>query len=82
MIVRTKQETFRADRLVITAGAWAGRVIRQLGIDLEVTPAARQAIASLGYDPSYGARPLKRVIQQRIQNELATEILTDTWCLI
>ncbi|MCG8584147.1 MAG: AAA family ATPase, partial [Pirellulales bacterium] len=44
-------------------------------ITLDVTEAARNEIASLGYDPVYGARPLKRVIQQRIQNRLATEIL-------
>jgi ATP-dependent Clp protease ATP-binding subunit ClpB len=42
---------------------------------LEVTPAAKQAIANEGYDPMFGARPLKRVIQQRIQNPLATELL-------
>jgi ATP-dependent Clp protease ATP-binding subunit ClpB len=40
-----------------------------------VTLAARDAIANQGYDPIYGARPLKRVIQQQIQNQLATEIL-------
>jgi ATP-dependent Clp protease ATP-binding subunit ClpB len=40
-----------------------------------VTDAARKEIASEGYDPNYGARPLKRVIQQRIQNPLATELL-------
>ena len=40
-----------------------------------VSAAARTAIADLGFDPSYGARPIKRVIQQKIQNELATEIL-------
>lgn len=45
------------------------------GMSLEVTPAARAAIANEGYDPAFGARPLKRVIQQRIQNPLATEIL-------
>jgi len=44
-------------------------------IDLEVTPAAISAIAAQGYDPTYGARPLKRVIQQKIQNPLAVEIL-------
>jgi ATP-dependent Clp protease ATP-binding subunit ClpB len=49
--------------------------LEQQGITLHVTPAAQDAIASEGYDPSYGARPLKRVIQQRIQNPLATEIL-------
>ena len=44
------------------------------GIELEVTAAAIDAIAVEGYDPTYGARPLKRVIQQRIQNPLAVEI--------
>ena len=44
-------------------------------IGLTVTDAAISEIASLGYEPTYGARPLKRVIQQRIQNPLATEIL-------
>ena len=42
---------------------------------LVVTEAARDQIAAQGYDPTYGARPLKRVIQQRLQNSLATEIL-------
>ena len=44
-------------------------------LTLVVTEAARNRIAVEGFDPSYGARPLKRVIQQRLQNPLATEIL-------
>jgi ATP-dependent Clp protease ATP-binding subunit ClpB len=40
-----------------------------------VTDAAISEIAALGYEPTYGARPLKRVIQQQIQNPLATQIL-------
>jgi ATP-dependent Clp protease ATP-binding subunit ClpB len=40
-----------------------------------VTEEARNQIADAGYDPTYGARPLKRVIQQRLQNPLATELL-------
>ena len=40
-----------------------------------VTEEARNQIAEEGYDPTYGARPLKRVIQQRLQNPLATELL-------
>jgi ATP-dependent Clp protease ATP-binding subunit ClpB len=44
-------------------------------ISLTVTESARDAIAAQGYDPTYGARPLKRLIQQRIQNPLATELL-------
>ena len=47
----------------------------QQEIGLMVTDAARKAISDEGYDPLYGARPLKRVIQQRLQNPLATEIL-------
>jgi ATP-dependent Clp protease ATP-binding subunit ClpB len=56
----------------------ASRLRKQLeekGIRLEVTNAALSAIATEGYDPTYGARPLKRVIQQRIQNPLAVELL-------
>jgi ATP-dependent Clp protease ATP-binding subunit ClpB len=44
-------------------------------IELEVTEAAIDAIAQKGYDPTFGARPLKRVIQRSIQNPLAMEIL-------
>ncbi len=46
---------------------------RKLG--LEVAPAAKELLVEEGYDPVYGARPLKRVIQRRIQNPLALEIL-------
>jgi ATP-dependent Clp protease ATP-binding subunit ClpB len=45
------------------------------GITLECTEGAIDEIARLGYDPVYGARPLKRVIQQQLQNELARELL-------
>lgn len=44
-------------------------------ITLELTPTARQQLAVEGYDPTYGARPLKRVLQQRIQNPLALSLL-------
>jgi ATP-dependent Clp protease ATP-binding subunit ClpB len=49
--------------------------LQEKGIDLEVTTAALDAIAAEGYNPTYGARPLKRVIQQQIQNPLAIEVL-------
>ncbi|MFM8734879.1 MAG: ATP-dependent chaperone ClpB [Pirellulales bacterium] len=45
------------------------------GITLECSESAVDEIARLGYDPIYGARPLKRVIQQQLQNELARELL-------
>ena len=55
-----------------------GRLIRMLAdrdITLEVDEAATQWLAEAGYDPVYGARPLKRVIQRELQNPLATMIL-------
>ncbi|PHU27528.1 Chaperone protein ClpB3, chloroplastic [Capsicum chinense] len=42
---------------------------------IQVSDAAIQLLGSLGYDPNYGARPVKRVIQQNIENELAKGIL-------
>jgi ATP-dependent Clp protease ATP-binding subunit ClpB len=45
------------------------------GLNFEISDKAIDAIANQGYDPVYGARPLKRVIQQKVQNPLATEIL-------
>ena len=49
------------------------------GYKLEVTDQAKQLLANEGYDPLYGARPLKRVIQQRLQNSLANELLAGTF---
>ena len=46
-----------------------------LGVQLKLTESARKQLAEEGYDPVYGARPLKRVIQQRLHNRLATEML-------
>ncbi len=51
------------------------QMMAQKEIELEVTERAINAIALEGYDPTYGARPLKRVIQQRLQNPLAVELL-------
>ena len=45
------------------------------GWTITVTDAAKDAISDAGYEPQYGARPLKRVIQQRLTNPLATELL-------
>jgi ATP-dependent Clp protease ATP-binding subunit ClpB len=42
---------------------------------IEVTPAARELIAQEGFDPAYGARPLKRAIQRLVQNPLAIRVL-------
>jgi ATP-dependent Clp protease ATP-binding subunit ClpA len=45
-------------------------------IELELTPAAKELLAKEGYDPAYGARPLKRVIQRRLlDHPLALAVL-------
>jgi ATP-dependent Clp protease ATP-binding subunit ClpB len=44
-------------------------------LELELTPAARDHIADKGFDPAYGARPLKRVIQREVQDALAMKLL-------
>jgi ATP-dependent Clp protease ATP-binding subunit ClpB len=44
-------------------------------LSLEVTPAACSALAALGYDPDFGARPLRRVVQRQVADPLATLLL-------
>jgi ATP-dependent Clp protease ATP-binding subunit ClpB len=49
--------------------------VRERGIEVELTDGARTLLGNLGYDPTYGARPLKRVIQKRLVDPLALAIL-------
>lgn len=49
---------------------------RSNNIDVELTDAARDYLANAGFDPVFGARPLKRVIQREITNKLAEELLS------
>jgi ATP-dependent Clp protease ATP-binding subunit ClpA len=55
-----------------------GRVnalLKDRGVKLEATPAAQDLIVSEGYDPHYGARPMKRAIQRLVQDPLAGKLL-------
>ena len=52
------------------------KLLADQGINLKMTEAARRGLAKEGYDPVYGARPLKRTIQRRIQDALAMHLLT------
>ena len=45
-------------------------------IALQITPAAKELIARLGYDPVYGARPLKRVIQKQVLDPLSVKLIS------
>ncbi len=49
--------------------------VRERGVEVELTDEARTLLGNLGYDPTYGARPLKRVIQKRLVDRLAIGIL-------
>ncbi|MGL4513639.1 MAG: ATP-dependent chaperone ClpB [Lacipirellulaceae bacterium] len=62
-------------RIVDLQVASLEKLLKRRGMGLVVTDAARSELSRQGYDPAYGARPLKRVIQQRLQNPLATELL-------
>ena len=50
------------------------------GMDLELDDAARDLLGEAGFDPVYGARPLKRAIQQQIENPLAQQLLQGLYC--
>jgi ATP-dependent Clp protease ATP-binding subunit ClpB len=52
--------------------------LHESGIQLEVTEEAQDRLAVLGYDPQFGARPLKRVLQRELLNELSKQILAGT----
>jgi len=52
----------------------AGRV-RERGVEIELTDEARTLLGNLGYDPTYGARPLRRVIQKQLVDKLALALL-------
>jgi ATP-dependent Clp protease ATP-binding subunit ClpB len=51
------------------------KLLEARGLKLEVTNSAKDELATQGYDPQLGARPVKRVIQQKLQNQLAMKLL-------
>jgi ATP-dependent Clp protease ATP-binding subunit ClpB len=51
--------------------------LAEAGIAIQITPEARRELADEGFDPAYGARPLKRVIQQRLGNRIASALLSE-----
>ncbi|MCU1362352.1 MAG: ATP-dependent chaperone ClpB [Acidimicrobiaceae bacterium] len=68
--------------LAVIVGIQLGRLRQRLAarrIVLDVSPAAAQALAAEGYDPAFGARPLKRVIQRRLEDPLALAVLQGTF---
>ena len=65
-------------QIVVLQISNVGKMLASSGIDLELTTKAIDRIADLGYDPEFGARPVKRVIQRYVLNQLSREILAGT----
>jgi ATP-dependent Clp protease ATP-binding subunit ClpB len=53
--------------------------LKERDLLLEITDAAKDLLGNLGYDPTYGARPLKRVIQRNLENPVASELLAGNY---
>jgi ATP-dependent Clp protease ATP-binding subunit ClpB len=63
------------ERIVDLQLGRVAQLVAERKLGLEVTPAAKQLLVAEGYDPVYGARPLKRAIQRLVQNPLALAVL-------
>ncbi len=63
------------DRIVDLQLARLRALLADKKLTIELTPAARQRLADSGYDPVFGARPLKRAVQRMVQNPLALAVL-------
>ncbi|MFM7733040.1 MAG: ATP-dependent Clp protease ATP-binding subunit [Cyanobium sp.] len=64
-------------RIVRLQLAELAALLREQQLELEVEETVVAALAEQGYEPEYGARPLRRVLRRRIENPLATELLED-----
>jgi ATP-dependent Clp protease ATP-binding subunit ClpB len=61
--------------IVELAVSGLARRLSERGIEIELTDAAKTLIGNLGYDPAYGARPLRRVVQKQLVDKLALKLL-------
>ena len=68
----TRRQTLQIVDIQLSA---VERMLREVGMELKVTPVAREWLADAGYDPTYGARPVKRAIQTHLVNALSRSIL-------
>ena len=67
------------DEITVIVGLMLSRVEEQLKdreIGLALTPEARELLVEVGYDPTMGARPLRRAIQRHVEDLLAEEVLS------
>ena len=68
----TKEDTAKiADKMLVTLK----KKLQDMDIAMEFTTAAVEAVAEKGYDPNYGARPLRRVIQSQLEDPISEKML-------
>ncbi len=65
------------ERIVRLQLADLAHLLAEQGLELRVDDAVAHELATLGYEPEYGARPLRRVLRRRVENPLATELLEE-----
>ena len=65
------------ERIVRLQLADLAHLLAEQGLELRVDDAVAHDLATLGYEPEYGARPLRRVLRRRVENPLATELLEE-----
>jgi ATP-dependent Clp protease ATP-binding subunit ClpB len=75
IVVFSRLEREQLGRIVELQAARLRARLATRGVELEITEAARDLLGREGYDPAYGARPLKRLVQRRIENPLAQRML-------
>jgi ATP-dependent Clp protease ATP-binding subunit ClpC len=68
----TKPQIFQIVHLLM---ADVSERMEELGFSVELTDAAADHLGEVGYDPNYGARPLRRLLQRRVENELSKRLL-------
>ncbi len=78
MIVFHSLEKEHLKEIVTLMTEQLAKRLKEQGIDLELTPAAQDKITSEGYDPTYGARPLRRALQKHVEDRLSEELLKGT----
>ena len=78
MIVFHSLEKTHLKEIVSYMASSLTKRLKEQNIELELTPAALEKIADEGYDPQYGARPLRRALQKHVEDRLSEELLKGT----
>ncbi len=76
IVVFSRLDRAQLGAIVELQAARLGERLADRGVELEITEPARELLGREGYDPIYGARPLKRLVQRRLENPLAQRMLS------